>query len=655
MASGRKISRRKGKAGTAFLAAGAAIFGLVLLAVIVTPMLVRDSVVGPIDSWFYIAKGEQLLSCPLQDCPALNDLLEQGSAGSSVDETADTEQRKLLQRVHYMYHAAHSVSLAILNSVGVDWETALNALSLTGAALIIAGLTGLLYALWGAGPAGLGLLFLTLEVFPGYHGLHWVVPSNVALGLGICCWAAVLLRPRWLDAVFPAAILVLVWMHPTGRAYGALALALYFFVMSWREKRAWTVLTLAGLAWATPGLAALAFPGPTFSGGAFLVPDGWNYWQGVRENSVSALEQVAERFGNPAGLMILAGAATGLILTPPARRRSVWLMAGLLFGMVAASIFHTLPGYPAELFRRLWVPLMVMIIGSFSYAAWITFTHAWKALRSGQSMHKTACSGIAALVVVFVFTHQIQIGVPAVIGKAAHMVLWGTMPLDTSQPERILQTADPGKRILYMNELPLYLYLAHGGTAYGSIYYPAIKGTDQEERWLREGHGIDIAASSIPEFFGKVLLPESSRIEIAFDVPVERDAVQLRVDNPLSGNIALQIEGFQPVTVAAKWRGWVTLFPERNGGPLDRLSIDVQKGGYGWISGIRVEDGAVTAWPWHHGMTIRELKPAGSDSDTEPVIEARFSPEDMLPESCRALDIVDDTGAIVVMRVDCSR
>lgn len=655
MASGRGITRHKGKAGPAFLAVSATIFGLVLLAVIATPMLVRDSVVGPIDSWFYIAKGEQLLSCPLQNCPALNDLLEQGSAGNSVDDTADTEQRKLLQRVHYMYHAAHSVALATLNSVGVDWETALNALSLIGAGLIAIGLTALLYALWGPGPAGLGLLFLALEVFPGYHGLHWVVPSNIALGLGICCWAAVLLRPRWLDAVFPAAILVLVWMHPTGRAHGALALALYFFLMSWREKRAWTVLTLAGLAWATPGLAALAFPGPTFSGGAFLVPDGWNYWQGIRENSVSALEQVAERFGNPAGLMILAGAAIGLILTPTARRRSVWLMAGLLFGMVAASIFHTLPGYPAELFRRLWVPLIVVIIGSFSHAAWVAFSHLWKECRSGQSTHKKAGVGIAALAVVFIFTQQIQAGAPAVIGKAAHMVLWGTMSLDKSQPGRILPTAEPGKRILYMNELPLYLYLAHGGTAYGAIYYPAIKGTDQEERWLQESHGIDIAASAIPEFFGKVLLPENSRIDIAFEVPVARDALQLRIDNPLSGDIALQIDGFQPVAVAANWRGWVSLSPQRNGPPLDRLSIDVKKGGYGWISGLRVEYGAATVWPWHNGMTIRELKPAGSDGENEPVIEARFSPQDILPESCRVLDILDDAGAIVVMRVDCSR
>lgn len=655
MASGREITRRKGKAGAVFLAVGATIFGLVLLAVIATPMLVRDSVVGPIDSWFYIAKGEQLLSCPLQNCPALNDLLEQGSAGGSIDETADTERRKLLQRVHYMYHAAHSIALAILNSVGVDWETALNALSLTGAALIAIGLTALLYALWGPGPAGLGLLFLTLEVFPGYHGLHWVVPSNIALGLGICCWVAILLRPRWLDSVLPMAVLVLVWMHPTGRAHGALALALYFFLMSWRDKRAWTVLTIAGLAWATPGLAALAFPGPTFSGGAFLVPDGWNTWQGIRENAASALEQLTERFGNPAGLMMLAGAAIGLILTPPARRRIVWLMAGLLFSMVAASIFHTLPGYPAELFRRLWVPLMVIIIGSFSYAAWIAFSHLWKAFCSGQSAQKKAGVGIAVLAVSFVFTHQIQAGVPAVIGKAVYMVLWGTMSLDTAQPGRILPTTDPGKRILYLNELPLYLYLAQGGAAHGSIYYPAIKGTDQEERWLQEGHGIDIAASAIPEFFGKVLLPDSSRIEIAFDVPVARDALRLRIDNPLSGDIALQIDGFQPVTVAANWRGWVPLLPKRNGAPLDRLSIDVRTGGYGWISGIRVEDGAATAWPWHHGMTIRELKPAGSDGDTEPAIEARFSPQDMLPESCRVLDILDDVGAIVVMRVDCSR
>jgi len=67
-----------------------------------------------------------------------------------------------------------------------------------------------------------------------------------------------------------------------------------------------------------------------------------------------------------------------------------------------------------------------------------------------------------------------------------------------------------------------------------------------------------------------------------------------------------------------------------------------------------VEDGATTNWPWRHGMTIREVKSPGAGNDDGSVNEARFSPEALLPESCRVLDILDDTGAIVVMRVDCT-
>lgn len=654
----RPQTARNSRRFSAFvLALGTSLFGLVFLAVIATPMLVRDSVVAPIDSYFYIAKGEQLLSCPKQDCPALTDLLLQGMASETGDGTADEDRRKLLQRVHYMYHAAHSVGLAMLNTVGIDWEAGLNTLSLIGAVLIAVGLITLLYTLWGAGPAGLALVFLAFEVFPGFHGLHWVVPSTFALGLGLCLWSAILIRPRWLDVALPAAVLLLVWMHPVGRAYAALALAFYLFLMPWRERRSWTALAVAGFAWTTPGLAAIAFPGPTFSSGAFLVPEGWNYWQGIVDNGRSALSQILDRFANPTGMIMLIGAGIGLASTPPERRRTVWLTVGLLAGMAAASLLHTLPGYPAELFRRLWVPLMVVIAGGFGHAAWMLLTNLWKTYRAEHSIRMRAAIGIGVIAALLVFAHQIQIGVPAVVEKTAHMVLWGKMPIDTTQPERVLPTVETGKRVLYMDELSLYQYLARGGTSYGSVFYPAIAGTEREPEWLTANIGV--AVSSIPTFYGNILLPDGGQIDVTFETDVPRDAIRLRIDNPLSGSLALNIDGFQSVSVTGKWQGWVPLTPLGNGPPLNKISIDVQDGGFSWMSGIRVEESATTTWPWLHGMTIRKLKPGAVASkkatDESAMPEARFSPDALLPDTCRMVDIIDDTGATIVMRVVCGR
>lgn len=654
----RPETARKARRFSAFvLAFGASLFGLVFLAVIATPMLVRDSVVAPIDSYFYIAKGEQLLSCPMQDCPALTDLLQQGTASETGDETVDEDRRKLLQRVHYMYHAAHSAGLAILSMVGIDWETGLNILSLIGAALVAAGLIALLYTLWGAGPAGLALAFLAFEVFPGFHGLHWIVPSTFALGLGLCLWSAVLIRPRWLDVALPVAVLLLVWMHPVGRAYAALGLALYLFLMPWREKRAWTVLAVAGFAWTTPGLTAITFPGPTFSSGAFLVPEGWNYWQGVVDNGRSALSQILDRFANPTGVIMLVGAGIGLVATPLKRRRVVWLTVGLLFSMAAASLLHMLPGYPAELFRRLWVPLMVVIAGGFGHAIWMLFTNLWKTSRVEHSIRMRIGIGIGVLAAMLIFVQQIQIGVPAVIGKTAHMVLWGKMSIDTTQPERVLPTVASDKRILYMDELSLYQYLARGGTPYSSVYYPAIAGTEREPGWLTAN--IDIAVTTIPPFYGKIHLPEGGKIDITFETEVPRDTIRLRIDNPHSGSTVLEIDGFKPVSIDRKWRGWVTLTPMNAGPPVNRLSIDVEDGGFTWISGLRVDGRTTTTWPWYFGMTIRKPNPdAGTGekpANENTVLEARFSPDALLPDTCRMLDIIDDTGATIVMRVACGQ
>lgn len=656
MAASADESQRKKHAGlSVFFCLSAVFFSMIVLAVNIAPMMIRDSLVGPVDSYFYIAKAEQILTCPKQDCPALSDLWEQSHEADTANALASENRRRVLQRVHYQYHAAHSALLAVLNTAGISWENAINLLSITGALLISAGLTGLLYSIWGKGGAALGLTYLALEVFPGYHGIHWIVPSTFALGIGFCLWALVIQKHKWLPYLLPIGVLALVWMHPVGKAHAAVAMVLFAGLMPWRQLKTWRILATAGLAWITPALATILFERPLFGSGSFLVPADWDYWQGFLDNADSALGQLTDRFGDPAGLAVLAVAAFGLAAAPEQSRRKVYLTVGVVCALSLASLAHMLPGYPGELFRRLWVPLIAVVAGAFGFGAWTLLGNAWFRFKSGKPAGiRLVAAGISVLLVMGLYADRVRTGAPAQVRQATHMTLWGDYEVDTTQPGRILAARPSSERVLYMDELSLYLYLAKGGSQRGAVFGPGIADTPLEDIWLSSDTEIGVAVSRIPEFYGKVYLSDNSEILFEFDSPVPASGLSIRIDNPRAGKTTLQIVGFEPVTVPARSDQWVPLTPTDSAPQLTMLSLLVEKGGYSRLKGLRVTSDQQTNWPWQPGVNISKYQhQSATDRQTDHLYQTRISAETIIPPACQALDVIDDAGATVVLRVRC--
>src|SRR5215207_5540547 len=161
--------------------AGVLLFTAVQLAMAIVPNRSRTAPVETDDAYTYILKAAEMQDCFLQDCPALNDLRQQLTASSENQEISWLRYREYV-RAFAVYHPLHSFLLASLHAAGLPWAACYNWIQVAGSLFVGLAVCYWLYRLFGAGPAGIALFFLAFTPFPG-QGLHYIVPSNLALGI----------------------------------------------------------------------------------------------------------------------------------------------------------------------------------------------------------------------------------------------------------------------------------------------------------------------------------------------------------------------------------------------------------------------------------------------------------------------------------------
>src|SRR5690349_399174 len=208
--------------------AGVLLFTSVQLMMVIVPNRNRTSPVETDDAYTYILKAAEMQQCFLQECPALNDLRQQLTASSENEEISWLRYREYV-RAFAVYHPLHSMLLASLHAAGLPWAASYTSIQIAGSLFLSLAVSYWLYRLFGAGPAGIALFFLAFTPFPG-QGLHYIVPSNLALGIGMLTWASLLKRTsrsRWIVIGSP---LLLVLMHPIGRLYALLGMVLFVFL-----------------------------------------------------------------------------------------------------------------------------------------------------------------------------------------------------------------------------------------------------------------------------------------------------------------------------------------------------------------------------------------------------------------------------------------
>ena len=136
------------------------------------------------DAYSYIVKSSELLHCPLQDCLALASLRQQDIFRPAAETDTTLARSRVRHRLFTIYHPLHSVLLLGLHATGMPWKAAYWTIWILCGLLVLTALGLLLNEFFGPWAAGISLIFLTLQKFPG-PGLRTGVPSVFSQGLGV--------------------------------------------------------------------------------------------------------------------------------------------------------------------------------------------------------------------------------------------------------------------------------------------------------------------------------------------------------------------------------------------------------------------------------------------------------------------------------------
>ena len=661
-------------------AIGVLLFTFVQLMMVVLPIRNRTAPVETDDAYTYIVKAAQMQGCFLQNCPALNDLRQQLTAPSEKPNMTWIRYREYV-RAFSIYHPLHSLILAGLHTAGLSWEVSYNIVEILGSLFLSLAISYWLYRLFGPGPAGVALLLVAFTPFPG-QGLHYVVPSNLALGIGMLTWGSLLKRDDRSRRIIVASTLVLILIHPIGRLYALLSVLLFVLLNVKQMKRAdWQMMGLSLFMIVMAFLLPLIISRPELSFPADPPPPDWNRWTGYYNNITQAVSYITSWMRLYGGfLMALLLIFIGLASLPPFEQRTrVVSMGVLLGGLLGASLLQVLPRYPAEAFSRVWIPFAIFLTGLIANGIWrwaAAVVH-WirQALENGLQdfrderwiLSMLGWAGVLLLVFGLILArnslNHVLEGQRILRETTTIMINSQDSRLDADQASVLLR--EGCEDVLYMFEVPMHLYFAQGALACGAIYHPALEGTPEETQWIQDNQNLGYIVTWNPTVRASVttggnpLVLESGK-SLEFYIPEDWTSQQIYIYLENTGgetrlNLSpLLVEGgekrkiLERISIPADWSGWqaidITADEVARGFTLEavRGSNEI------FLRGIKSDPDTPRNWPWDEGLTLVQ-RPSNPDVEAT---EINFNTASLVPYSDWSLTVVEDQGDTVLVKVD---
>jgi hypothetical protein len=220
-------------------ALGLGLFLYFQVGLVAGPFRVRDLPVESDDAYSYICKSAELLACPTQDCPALNDLRSQMTPAPDDPEALADQKWRRHARLYTNYHPLYSLALwALAKTRGISYEETFRQLGILGSLGLGLALSYFLVTLAGPMAAGISLACLAPLVFPGQdivlQGIYYIAPSPLSMGVGLLMFAYLARRQGRPGLAFYGLNCLAMGLHPMGLIYTGLAVV---FGMACRYPR----------------------------------------------------------------------------------------------------------------------------------------------------------------------------------------------------------------------------------------------------------------------------------------------------------------------------------------------------------------------------------------------------------------------------------
>lgn len=439
------------------------------------------------DSLVYLWNGKLAYTERAGQIPALRDIavkfhLQDGAA--NIDwMRSNVAQRTLPSNMIPTYSLLTRTALSITE----DLRWAFATTELVGIGLMAAGMAWLVFEIAGSAAAGIALFALAFAILPN-QGIYSFIPSTFALSCSLILWAYLWRRCEHASAIgVGLAALAILGLHPIAKLYVAITPALYWLRLgqwsAWRGPALWRITLACGLSISLALILPLLFPS--------LRPPPSNIMGGlnVLDGALNNLDAVMGLAWDPVVKYNLPWAfmLAGAILFAP-RLFLTWPFGALTAGLVAllgVSLLFWLPGYPGELFSRIWV-LFVLLTSAIG-ARFMLDQWARPGLR--QKVFKwlfVALMVLSALVWVFKY-------VPSVMN-------WRTEVIDEPLVAAELKSFPEGTTLLYAEtNVAMQASLLLGADRLGAIAYPMLAGTPSLDMLIRQRHPVSIVVPPEPK------------------------------------------------------------------------------------------------------------------------------------------------------------
>ncbi|MDO9224753.1 MAG: hypothetical protein Q8M09_03940 [Pseudomonadota bacterium] len=428
------------------------------------------------DSLVYLWKGQLALAGNADSLPALRDVAMQRHLHDGADQELRWMRSNVAQRTLGTVTPSYNLIAASALALAPDLRWAFALTELVGLALMAVGMAWFLLELAGPAVAGVALLPMAFAILPN-QGIYSFIPGTLALSCSLILWAYLWRsgeRARgWIVVV---AALWILGLHPIAKIYVILTPALY-----WLRLKQWS-------AWKSPPMLRITLACGLTLGMVMLLPQIVPALRPPPSEIMGGLDLIGGATNNLRAVMGLAWdpiirqnllwalLVLGALLIAP-RSTLAWPLGWLILGaagLLGASLAFWLPGYPAELFSRIWV-----LFALFTSAAGARFVLAWVPRQDVSGRLLRGAFGFL-------------LGVSALfwgIKYVPSVMNWRNEVIVEDVIRQQLAAIPSGSTLLYAETtVALQASLLLGGERLGALAYPMLAGTASLARLLEERH-----------------------------------------------------------------------------------------------------------------------------------------------------------------------
>ena len=561
------------------------------------------------DALVYLWKGQLSFKKNPSELKSLQDIQTQAQLPNGDNEKIEIIRSNIVGRILGNTTPTYNILSFLAEKISPNLRWAYAITELIGLALMTFGIGWFFLEVAGPAVAGLAMIPLAFAILPG-QGISSFIPSNISLSSFLILWAYLWQKKEKINTNFVGIyVLLILSLHPIAKVYLAITPALYWIRLKKLDGMFSKPMLRLVASLCIPLIITIFFikKFPILDAVPLGLKGSLNFSEGLAYNLLPAFNQINRLFFTHNILWVFL-ISSGLLLS--AKKILVYPVNYFLIGITGLlfmSLCFVLPGYPSELFNRIWV--LLFMIGSLIGGRFLC--------ASQNSLINWAKYTISIVLFILSVSYWIIKYVPDSLNNRPEIIIETKLKKNISE-------IPLGNTIIYPETLiTLQASLLYGGDKLGILALPMVEDPKELTKLINEKKPKiimmppDINLNSLYRAKAKKFIGRRQGLHFSYVKEFEI----YRMDENYLNKVFLQFKNVEPKKISICWEAL-----EKNGRIISRnnqaltneilelnlpekteiLRVIVPEIPF-WLIGIRGKssDELKIKWPWNEGLQLR--------------------------------------------------